>query len=104
MIYGSGTAQPLYEADNDYARSFRSNSAPVTDSEASPLESEGLSLDDYTKTSCSTHVPGDKLPDTIITEWTVDECADFVGSLGLRQYSDQFLGSPCSNMPVKDQN
>lgn len=37
--------------------------------------------------------PGDdqELPKTIITEWTPEECAQFVASLNLRQYCDAFI-------------
>ena len=34
----------------------------------------------------------DRLPDSLIIDWSAEECADFVSSLGLRQYGDQFLG------------
>lgn len=33
-----------------------------------------------------------RLPETIITEWTAQECAKFLASLGLRQYCETFLG------------
>lgn len=88
--FESGTAYPESDADDEYERSLH-DSSPVlaTDSEASP-SSEGFSSNDHTPTF-ATHT-GDRLPETIITEWTADECADFVGSLGLQQYGDQFLG------------
>lgn len=60
----------------------------ATDSEASPTSSEA----DHTPTTYGAHSSGDRLPETIITEWTADECADFVASLGLGQYGDPFLG------------
>lgn len=31
-------------------------------------------------------------PRTVITEWLPEECAQFIASLGLRQYSDAFIG------------
>lgn len=31
-------------------------------------------------------------PNTMIVEWTANECADFLVALGLRQYCDTFLG------------
>lgn len=94
MAFESGTAYPESdaEADDEYERSVH-NSSPVlaTDSE-SPTDSEGLSSNEHTPTTYGAHSSGDRLPETIITEWTADETADFVGSLGLRQYGDQFLG------------
>jgi len=93
MAFESGTAYPESDADDEYERSVH-DSSPVlaTDSEASPTDSDGLSSNEHTPTTYGAHNSGDRLPETIITEWTADECADFVGSLGLRQYGDQFLG------------
>lgn len=90
--FESGTAYPESDADDEYERSLH-DSSPVlaTDDEASP-SSEGFSSNDHTPTFMTSHNSGDRLPETIITEWTADECADFVGSLGLQQYGDQFLG------------
>ena len=89
MAFGTGTAYPESdaEADDEYERSV----TQTTDSEASPTDS-GPSSQEHTPTTYGGHSSGDRLPETIITEWTVDECADFVSSLGLRQYGDQFLG------------
>jgi hypothetical protein len=64
----------------------------ATDSEASPTDSEGPSSNEHTPTTYGAHSSGDRVPESSITEWTADECADFVSSLGLRQYGDQFLG------------
>ena len=93
MSFESGTAYPESDADDEYERSVH-DSSPVlaTDDEASQSESEGLSSNEHTPTTYGKMSSGDQLPETIITEWTPDECADFVGSLGLQQYADQFLG------------
>lgn len=93
MAFESGTAYPESDADDEYERSVH-DSSPVlaTDSEASPTDSEGPSSNEHTPTTYGNISSGDRLPETIITEWTADECADFVASLGLRQYADQFLG------------
>lgn len=92
MAFESGTAYPESDADDEYERSVH-DSSPVlaTDSEASPTSSDGVSSNEHTPTTYGAHSSGDRLPETIITEWTVDECAEFVSSLGLRQYGDQFL-------------
>ena len=93
MAFESGTAYPESDADDEYERSITQSPLP-TDSETSPTDSEGggLSSQEHTPTTYGAHSSGDRLPETIITEWTADECADFVSSLGLRQYGDQFLG------------
>jgi len=93
MAFESGTAYPESDADDEYERSV-ADSSPVlaTDSEASEADSEGFSSNEHTPTYQKSSE--DRLPETIITEWTAEECADFVSSLGLRQYGDQFLGTP----------
>ncbi|KAI6245383.1 hypothetical protein HI914_06593 [Erysiphe necator] len=91
MAFESGTAFADSDGDEEYERSVRSSLVIATDSEASPTDSEGLFSNDHTPTTYDTHISGDKLPETIITQWTADECADFVSSLGLHQYGDQFL-------------
>ncbi|TAQ86861.1 hypothetical protein B7494_g4833 [Chlorociboria aeruginascens] len=90
MAFESGTDYPESDADDEYERSVHLGS-PILESDASPIDSEGLSSNEHTPTTYGNHSSSDRLPATIITEWTADECADFVGSLGLRQYVDQFL-------------
>lgn len=97
MAFQSGTAYAESDADDEYERSVH-DSSPVLeiDSEASPTDSEGPSSNEHTPTTYGAHNSGDRLPETIITEWTAEECADFVSSLGLEQYGNQFLGRrPC---------
>ncbi|RFU28858.1 hypothetical protein B7463_g7475, partial [Scytalidium lignicola] len=90
--FESGTAYPESDADDEYERSVH-DSSPVlaTDDEASPTDSEEPSSNEHTPTTYGNHSSGDRLPETIISEWTAEECADFVASLGLGQYGDQFL-------------
>lgn len=90
MAFESGTAYPESDADDEYERSVH-DSSPVlaTDSEATDSEP---SSNEHTPTTYGKISGGDQLPEAIITEWTADECGDFVASLGLRQYADQFLG------------
>ena len=92
MAFASATAYPESDADDEYERSVTQSPILATDSEASPTDSEGPSSQEHTPTTYGGHSSGDRLPETIITDWTADECADFVSSLGLRQYGDQFLG------------
>jgi hypothetical protein len=94
MAFESGTAYPESDADDEYERSVH-DSSPVTmatDSEASPTDSEGPSSNEHTPTTYGGgHSSGDRVPVSPITDWSADECADFVSSLGLRQYGDTFL-------------
>ncbi|KAE9372269.1 hypothetical protein N431DRAFT_504728 [Stipitochalara longipes BDJ] len=90
MAFESGTAYPESDADDEYERSV-ADSSPVLASDSEATESEDLSSNEHTPTTYGGHSSGDRLPETIITEWTAEECADFVSTLGLRQYGDQFL-------------
>jgi len=38
------------------------------------------------------HDDGQDVPRGHITEWTIDEVADYIDSLGLGQYHETFLG------------
>lgn len=38
------------------------------------------------------HDDGSDMPRIHVLEWTVDEVADYIDSLGLRQYHETFLG------------
>ena len=89
MAFESGTAYPEsdIEADDEYERSEKGY-----DGGQSPTSSDDLSSSEHTPTTYGARDSGDKLPEAIITEWTAEECADFVASLGMRQYADQFLG------------
>ncbi|OCT44736.1 protein kinase regulator Ste50 [Cladophialophora carrionii] len=89
MAYPSGmTYHADSDADDEYERSVMTSPTQVhTDSETSsdPPSNE------HTPTTFD--VPGDDsgLPRTIITEWTPEECAQFVSSLNLRQYCQAFV-------------
>ncbi|KAL3423061.1 protein kinase regulator ste50 [Phlyctema vagabunda] len=86
MAFESGTAYAESDADDEYERSVVNL---ASDSEAT--ESEGPSSNEHTPTTYGNHPGGDRLPEAIITEWDAAECAEFVASIGLRQYSDSFL-------------
>lgn len=90
MAFPSGTA---YHADSDADDEFERNSPTVlhTDSEASPTDSEPPSTEN-TPTTYGHGGDDHGLPPTIITEWTAEECAQFVASLGLGQYCDAIIG------------
>jgi len=108
MAFESGTAYAESDADDEYERSVHAGSPVLaTDDEgsASPSASEEGS-EGPASASSNEHTPttygratgggggggGDGLPETIVTEWTAEECADFVGAMGLRQYVEVFLG------------
>ncbi|KAI9835028.1 MAG: Adaptor for signal transduction, partial [Thelocarpon superellum] len=76
------------DADDEFERSVTSPQLPA-DSDTSPLDSDPPSTE-HTPTTYGYH-GDDQMPRTPITEWTAAECADYVASLGLSQYSDAFL-------------
>ncbi|KAH6658199.1 SAM domain-containing protein [Truncatella angustata] len=89
---GLGTAYAESDADDEYERSLHSRSPILaTDSELSPTDSEGRSSTEHTPTTYGHRSSADRLPETIISEWTADECADFIATIGLQQYSDRFI-------------
>jgi hypothetical protein len=90
MNFDGGTAYAESDADDEYERSM-GDASPVLDSEHSPIESELSTSTEHTPTTYGHRTNADRLPETIITEWTADECADFIGTLGLQQYADRFL-------------
>jgi protein STE50 len=93
MAFPSGTAYHAdSDADDEYERSvMTSPTALHTDSDASPTDSEPPSTEN-TPTTYGNGGDDHNLPRTIITEWTAEECAQFVAGLGLRQYCDAIIG------------
>lgn len=76
------------DADDEYERSVIA-SPPQHEYESSPTDSDPPSAE-HTPT---TFTHGTTLsPKTPITQWSVDQCADYVSDLGLSQYADAFLG------------
>lgn len=90
MNFDSGTAYPDSDADDEYDGAV-ADSSPVLD-DPSPYDSELPSSNEHTPTTYGHRTSADRLPETIISEWTAEECADFIGSIGLQQYSDAFIG------------
>ena len=74
------------DADDEYTSPHLN-----TDSEASPIDSEPSSAE-LTPTFAQHIIDDTSLPDTAITEWNAQDCANFLASLNLRQYRDIFLG------------
>ncbi|KAH6893348.1 hypothetical protein B0T10DRAFT_271416 [Thelonectria olida] len=90
MNFDGGTAYAESDADDEYERGLGDHS-PVDDSEASPIDSEMSTSAEHTPTTYGHHAGGDRLPETLITDWTVDECADFISSIALPQYAESFI-------------
>jgi hypothetical protein len=91
------TFPPAYHADSDaddeYERSVMTSPIAPTDEESSPTDSDAHS-NEHTPTTFGHDAEGDKnkSPRTIISEWTTNECAGFLTTLGLAQYCDTFRG------------
>ncbi|CAN8097412.1 unnamed protein product [Discula destructiva] len=91
MSFNHGTAYAESDADDEYERELHESSPiDVTDDALSPTDSDPHS-NEHTPTTYGYRSSADRLPETIITEWTADECADFIATIGLQQYSDRFL-------------
>lgn len=93
MKFDSGTAYAESDADDEYERDMH-GSSPIdaTDVETSPIDSDPPSAE-HTPTTYGYRSSADRLPETIISEWTAEECADFIATIGVQQYADRFLGS-----------
>jgi len=77
------------DADDEFERSVMTSPTHVhTDSDT---ESE-LPSNEHTPTTFGTPLDDGIRPRTVISEWTPDECAQFIASLGLRQYGEAFTG------------
>lgn len=78
------------DADDEYERSVLPSPRLPTDDETSLTDSDPPSTE---HTPTFGHLDSDKLsPDSLITEWTAPQCADYVSNLGLPQYCAKFLG------------
>ncbi|ROV98854.1 hypothetical protein VSDG_03689 [Cytospora chrysosperma] len=91
MSFNTGTAYAESDADDEYEREFH-ESSPIdaTDASISPTDSDPPS-NEHTPTTYGYRSSADRLPETIISEWTTDEVADFIATIGLQQYSDRFI-------------
>ncbi|KAK0736812.1 hypothetical protein B0T21DRAFT_287439 [Apiosordaria backusii] len=90
MNFDSGTAYAESDADDEYERDIHGSSPIATDVETSPIDSDPPSTE-HTPTTYGYRSSADRLPETIISEWTAEECADFIASIGVQQYADVFL-------------
>lgn len=79
------------DADDEYERSVVASPRLLPDSDVSPSDSEPPSVE-HTPTAYGNSGEDRSSPWTIMTEWTAEECADFLGGLGLHTYCDTFLG------------
>ncbi|KAK0722575.1 hypothetical protein B0T26DRAFT_739783 [Lasiosphaeria miniovina] len=92
MNFDGGTAYAESDADDEYEREFH-GSSPIdaTDVETSPIDSDPPSTEHTPTTYGGYRSTADRLPETIISEWTAEECADFIATIGVQQYADRFI-------------
>lgn len=86
------------DADDEYERSVITSPRLNTDSETSSTHSEPHSAEPTPTTTLLGTDERRPLKKTI-TQWTANDTADFITSLGLRQYCDRFVGE-CAHFPV----
>ncbi|KAI2789461.1 hypothetical protein POX_d04952 [Penicillium oxalicum] len=75
------------DADDEYERSVITSPHLQTDSEASPTDSD-IASSQHTPTRFGSEGP--RTPRSVISDWTADDCVDFLTSLGLLQYCGTF--------------
>jgi hypothetical protein len=100
MNFDSGTAYAESDADDEYERDIPGSSPTATDVETSPIDSDPPSAE-HTPTTYGYRSSADRLPETIISEWTAEECADFIATIGVQQYADRFIGM-CTSLAFYD--
>ena len=89
MAFPGSTYHADSDADDEYERSVMTSPTQLhTDSETS---SEPHS-NEHTPTTFDHPGEDPNLPRTVITEWSPEDCAQFVTSLNLRQYREAFIG------------
>lgn len=92
MSFESGTNYTESDADDEYDGHI-AGSSPVAGSEASPYDSEMPSSSEHTPTTYGHRSNSDRLPETLITDWTADDCATFLSTIGLHKYANAFIGT-----------
>jgi hypothetical protein len=121
MAFDINAAYSASDADDEYERDPHDAGSPTADeaiasdedetSMGEETEEEEISSSEHTPTRIGAHDGAndardgsrdgaererddrlERRPTGSILAWTQDDCADFVGSLGLRQYADEFLG------------
>jgi hypothetical protein len=94
MAFESGTAYPESDADDEYERSVHASSpVQVTDDDSvdsGSEDDESGSGSEHTPTTYGRMSGGERGGGVV--DWTAEECADFIGGLGLGVYSEIFLG------------
>ncbi|KAF2138676.1 uncharacterized protein K452DRAFT_233428 [Aplosporella prunicola CBS 121167] len=79
------------DADDEYERSVITSPMLRPDSyETSPTDSEPPTAQ-HTPTTYTHSADSYASPTGLVTKWTPEECADWVSSLGLGQYADNFI-------------
>lgn len=78
------------DADDEYERSVIMSPALPPEFESSPTDSDPLSAE-HTPTTY-THSGSHPSPTSPITQWTAEQCADFISNLGLAEYAEAFIG------------
>ncbi|KAJ5256922.1 hypothetical protein N7478_013026 [Penicillium angulare] len=77
------------DADDEYERSVITSPHLQTDSEASPIDSD-IPSSEHTPTKFGYPSDIPRTPRAIISEWTANECIEFLTSQGLLQYCETF--------------
>jgi len=88
--YKTHTFRDDSDADDEYERSVITSPTMPADFESSPTDSESLSTE-HTPTTFTHSVRENVSPRGLITEWSAEQCADFVSALGLPQYAETFV-------------
>ncbi|KAF1994938.1 RA-domain-containing protein [Amniculicola lignicola CBS 123094] len=90
MAYSTTAYHEDSDADDEYERSvLMSPALPPDFDDRSPTDSEPPSTE-HTPTTFTHSRDSKGSPTGLITDWTEDQCADFISELGLAHYADTF--------------
>lgn len=92
MATYSGTAYHAdSDADDEFERSVMASPTQLRGDLSDDDTSSEIHSNEHTPTTFDTPFDDGIRPRNVISEWTAEESAHFVASLGLRQYSEQFI-------------
>lgn len=82
------------DADDEYERSVFTSPTLPADFESSPTDSDPPSTEHTPTTFTHSGSGGSHVsPTGLITQWSAEQCAEYVSALGLSQYADAFIGT-----------
>jgi hypothetical protein len=87
------------DADDEFEHTIHTDPALPPD-DFSPTDSEGMTSPEHTPTTYSHSYSAHSSPTGLVSEWTAEQCADWVANIGLSQYAASFVGEHSLSEPM----